>query len=99
MSIEQQIDASCRWEPFNAYAERTLLDELIRRQNSKLGFYQPIFLNASLQKLCAESLLRELGEKPYFQKFGGKVLSLVMVPTGEPYMYNVGLVVNTLGEQ
>ena len=96
MSIEQQIDANNPWEPFNEYAERALFDELIRRQNHNLGYDKPIFLNASLQKLCAESLLRELEAKPYFQRFGGKALSLVMVPTSEPYMYNVGLVVNTL---
>jgi len=96
MSIEQQIETSSRWEPFNTYAERTLLDELVRRQNNNSDFDQPIFLSASLQKLCAESLLRELSEKPYFQKFGGKALGLVMVPTSEPYMYYVGLVADPL---
>lgn len=91
MSIETLAQADNRYVSFAEYAEQTWLDELVRGQNDDSAFEQPIFLQASLQKLCAESLIRELGEKPYFQRFGGKILDIVMLPTSEPYMYNVAL--------
>lgn len=91
MSIEPLEQSNNHYIPFNEYAEQALLNELVCRQNEELELDEPIVLSASLQKLCAESLIRDLREKPYFQKFGGKALNIVMMPTSEPYMFNVCL--------
>lgn len=99
MSIESLNKASNKYVSFVEYAEQTWLNELVSRQNDELGLDQPIFLTPSFQKLCAESLLRELGKKPYFQKFGGNILSIVMVPTSEYNMFTVGLMVHPRTEQ
>jgi len=91
MSIEQSSQAEYLPSSFTEYADHTWYGSLVRMQNMDSWTDQPILLNGLFQQLCAESLIRELAKKPYFQKFGGRALALVMLPTDEPYMYNVGL--------
>ena len=91
MSAELQPEQRIGYVSYADYADASWYDELVRMQNSDTWPDAPLFLHASFQKLCAESLIEQLKDKPYFQKFGGKALQIIMVPTGEPYMFSVGM--------
>jgi len=91
MTSELLPQADSRYVSFVDYADQTLYDELVRMQNDDAWAEQPLLLNGLFQEKYAESLISRLREKPYFQKFGGKTLEIVMTPSYEPYMYNVGL--------
>lgn len=91
MSAEELPEARPRYIHYKDYADDFFYSELVRKQNEGSLSDQIIYLSGSFQKLCAESLVDHLREKPYLQKFGGKILHLVMTPTEEYYMFNIGL--------
>lgn len=91
MSAEQLPNTHSTYTRYEDYADEFFYAELVRRQNEDLLTAQVIFLSGSFQKLYAESLIAHLQSKPYLQKFGGKAVSLVMTPTEEHYMFNIGL--------
>jgi len=91
MSSDQLFQADGHHVSFVDYADQTWYDELVRMQNGNTWADQPLLLNGLFQEKYAESLISRLREKPYFRKFGGRTLEIVMTPSYEPYMYNIGL--------
>ncbi len=91
MSANQHTHEEFTFASSEEYAEFTFYNELVRKHNDDDWSELQIALSASFQKLCAESLVQHLRQKPYFQRFGGKVLDVIMMPTGEPYMFYIGL--------
>lgn len=91
MSAEELPEARPIYIHYKDHADSFLYSELVRKQNENSLSNQVIFVSGSFQKLCAESLVNHLREKPYFQKFGGKTLNIVMLPTEEYYMFSVGI--------
>jgi len=91
MSAEQLPKPSNGQSSYTEYAEQLWYGELIRMQNNDDWSDSPVFISCSFQDRYAETLIKTLREKPYFQKFGGKTLEIIMVQTSEPYMYNVGI--------
>jgi hypothetical protein len=91
MSAEQLPHSNNLHATYVEYAEQTWYSELVRRQNDADWTNDPLYLPIMFQKLYAQTMIEALRQRPYFQKFGGEVLNIVMAESEEPNMYHIGL--------